>query len=46
MAIDYHFDPDRTVLGTVITPAGEEAVALSLQDRLKHVFAIGKTGMG
>jgi type IV secretion system coupling TraD/TrwB family protein len=46
MAIDCQFDPDRTVLGTVFTHAGEEVLGLSLEDRLKHVLAIGKTGMG
>jgi hypothetical protein len=46
MAIDFHFDPERTVLGTVFTRAGEEVFALGEDDRLKHVLAIGKTGMG
>src|SRR3984893_8100622 len=46
MAIDFQFDPDRTVLGTVFTHAGEELFALTEEDRLKHVLAIGKTGMG
>jgi hypothetical protein len=46
MTIDFQFDPDRTVLGTVFTRAGEEEFAFSLVDRLKHVLAIGKTGMG
>jgi DNA helicase HerA-like ATPase len=46
MAIDFQFDPDRTVFVTVFTHAGEELFALSEEDRLKHVLAIGKTGMG
>jgi type IV secretion system coupling TraD/TrwB family protein len=44
--IDFQFDPHRTVLGTVFTRAGEETFALTQEDRLKHVLAIGKTGMG
>jgi hypothetical protein len=44
MVIDFQFDPDWTVLGTVL--AGEELFALTEEDRLKHVLAIGKTGMG
>jgi hypothetical protein len=46
MTIDFQFDPDRTVLGTVFTHAGEEVFALTLDDRLKHMLAIGKTGTG
>ena len=46
MAIDFQFDPERTVLGTVFTHAGEEEFALQEEDRLKHVLVIGKTGMG
>jgi hypothetical protein len=46
MTIDFQFDPDRTVLGTVFTCAGEGLFALSPEDRLKHMLAIGKTGMG
>jgi hypothetical protein len=44
MAIDFEFDPERTVLGTVFTAAGEGEFALSKEDRLKHLLAIGKTG--
>jgi DNA helicase HerA-like ATPase len=42
----FQFDPDRTVLGTVFTHAGEEDFALSQLDRMNHMLVIGKTGMG
>jgi hypothetical protein len=42
----FHFDPQRTVLGTVFTHAGEEEFALSSLDRMNHMLVIGKTGMG
>lgn len=44
--IDFQFDPDRTLLGSVFTAAGEGEFALSADDRLKHLLLIGKTGMG
>jgi hypothetical protein len=44
--MDFAFNPDRTVLGTVFTHAGEEQLVLSEADRLKHMLVIGKTGMG
>jgi uncharacterized protein DUF87 len=43
---DFIFDPERTVLGTVFTHAGEEQFALSQLDRMNHMLVIGKTGMG
>ena len=43
---EFHFDPDRTVLGTVFTHAGEGEFALSQLDRMNHMLVIGKTGMG
>jgi uncharacterized protein DUF87 len=42
----FEFDPERTVLGTVFTHAGEEEFALGAADRLNHLLVIGKTGMG
>jgi Helicase HerA, central domain len=42
----FEFDPERTVLGTAFTRAGEEELALSELDRLNHLLVIGKTGMG
>jgi len=44
--MDFHFDPERTVLGSIFTHAGEEVLALTEADRLKHLLVIGKTGMG
>jgi uncharacterized protein DUF87 len=44
--IDFQFDPDRTVLGTVFTHAGQGDFALSQLDRMNHMLVIGKTGMG
>ncbi len=44
--MDFHFDRARTVLGTTFTHAGEEEVALTELDRMNHLLAIGKTGMG
>jgi DNA helicase HerA-like ATPase len=44
--MDFHFDRDRTILGTVFTHAGEEEYALSELDRINHMLVIGKTGMG
>jgi len=44
--MDFHFDPDRTLLGTVFTHAGEEELALTELDRMNHLLVIGKTGMG
>lgn len=41
-----HFDPDRTVLGAVFSHAGEEEIALTETDRLKHLLVVGKTGNG
>ena len=45
-AMEFQFDPHRTILGTAFTAAGEEEIALSERDRLQHVLAIGKTGRG
>ena len=42
----FTFDPERTLLGSVFTHAGEEDYALSSADRLNHMLLIGKTGMG
>jgi DNA helicase HerA-like ATPase len=42
----FEFDPERTVLGTVFTHAGEEVLALTELDRMNHMLVIGKTGMG
>ena len=44
--MDFDFDPDRTILGSVFTHAGEEELALSELDRMNHMLVIGKTGMG
>jgi hypothetical protein len=45
-AMNFDFDPNRTILGTVFTHAGEESFALSELDRMQHLLVIGKTGMG
>src|SRR2546423_959768 len=44
--MDFQFNPDRTILGTAFTRAGEEQFSLSETDRFQHVLAIGKTGRG
>jgi len=44
--VEFAFDPDRTVLGTVFTSAGEGEFALSDTDRARHMLVIGKTGQG
>src|ERR1700694_6053249 len=44
--MEFRFDPERTVLGSVFTHAGEEELALTETDRLKHMLVIGKTGRG
>jgi DNA helicase HerA-like ATPase len=44
--MDFQFNPQRTLLGTVFTHAGEEELALSELDRMNHMLVIGKTGMG
>lgn len=44
--MEFTFDPDRTILGTAYTPAGEEVLALSERDRLQHMLVLGKTGRG
>src|SRR5437660_7554726 len=45
-AMNFDFDPQRSILGTVFTHAGEEELALSELDRMNHMLVIGKTGMG
>ena len=44
--MEFYFDPDRTIIGTGFTGAGEELIALSERDRLSHVLCIGRTGRG
>src|SRR5262249_26056086 len=44
--MDFHFQNDRTILGSVFTAAGEEDISLTELDRMQHMLVIGKTGMG
>jgi hypothetical protein len=44
--MDFTFNPDRTILGTAFTRAGEEEFSLSETDRMSHCLCIGKTGRG
>src|SRR5205809_196074 len=45
-AMNFDFNRERTILGTVFTHAGEEELSLSELDRMNHMLMIGKTGMG
>src|SRR5438105_1596624 len=44
--MDFDFNRERTILGTVFTHGGEEELSLSDLDRMNHMLVIGKTGMG
>src|SRR5258708_1528938 len=45
-AMNFDFNRERTILGSVFTHAGEEELSLSELDRMNHMLVIGKTGMG
>lgn len=44
--MNFEFDTENTIIGTVFSHAGDELLTLSLRDRLKHFLAIGKSGRG
>ena len=46
LPMEFALDPDRTILGTAFTPAGEEVLALTERDRMQHMLVLGKTGRG